>query len=90
MITIPEQIAWVAGILHGHEERLRNAKRLCAPEAEEEAQRDYDCALAVMATLLATINAQQAVKAQSPQQEAKRLMQEAKRIFDGRDGKIDA
>ena len=80
MITLPEQVSWVAGILHGHEERLRNAKHLCAPEAEEEAQRDYDCALAVMATLLATINAQQARKNPTP----------TKRAFDGRDGKIDA
>ena len=80
MITLPEQVAWVAGILHGHEERLRNAKHLCATEAEEEAQRDYDCALAVMATLLGTVSNRQAVKNPNP----------TKRAFDGRDGKVDA
>ena len=63
MITLPEQVAWFKTILEGKAAYLRFAKQtINRPEVNEIAQTDYDCALAVMATLLATINAQQAVK----------------------------
>ena len=63
MITLPEQVAWFKGVLNEKYGRLHHAKQtINRPEVTEYAQMEYDCALAVMATLLATINAQQAVK----------------------------
>ena len=62
-ITLSEQVAWYKGILKEFAFRLDFAKKTIGrPEVIELDQREYDCALAVMATLLATINAQQAVK----------------------------
>jgi hypothetical protein len=52
-ITPPEQVAWFKTILEGKASYLRFAKQtINRPEVIEIAQTDYDCAEAVMATLL--------------------------------------
>ena len=59
-ITPAEQVVWLKGILDGKFSRLDFAKNISGlPDVIESTQLDYDCALAVMATLLATVNTQQ-------------------------------